>query len=53
MSAIAKRLEERPGPNWRQCYKAMQVADNLISHGAERFVDDIRMHRRLLEVLTR
>ncbi|KAI9364014.1 hypothetical protein DFJ73DRAFT_956428 [Zopfochytrium polystomum] len=42
MEALYKRLHEKPGPSWRQPYKALQLLEYLIRNGADRVVDAAR-----------
>ncbi|KAJ1555866.1 Epsin-3, clathrin recruitment and traffic between the Golgi and endosome, partial [Cladochytrium tenue] len=48
METLFKRLQERPGPNWRQPYKALQLLEYLIKNGSERVIDYAR--ERIYEV---
>lgn len=42
LGMILRRFTEKGGSEWRQIYKALQLLDYLVRHGAERFIDDIR-----------
>lgn len=44
METLYKRLQEPPGPTWRQPYKALQLLEYLIKNGSERAVDYAREH---------
>ncbi|KAI9344182.1 hypothetical protein DFJ73DRAFT_840420 [Zopfochytrium polystomum] len=48
MDTLYKRLQESPGPYWRQPYKALQLLEYLIKNGSERVVDYAR--ERIYEV---
>eukprot|EP01047_Picozoa_sp_COSAG01_P082247 COSAG01_NODE_16714_length_1212_cov_1.084456_1_plen_194_part_01 len=41
MSELRKRLASN-GPNWRQCYKALNVVEYLIVNGSERCIGEAR-----------
>ena len=44
MTTIYKRLAERPGPEWRKVYKALQLLEYLIKNGSEQVIDAARTH---------
>ncbi|KAJ3044709.1 Epsin-3, clathrin recruitment and traffic between the Golgi and endosome [Rhizophlyctis rosea] len=51
MDTIYKRFQEKSGPQWRQCYKALQLLEYLIKNGSERVVDNARDHIYELKAL--
>lgn len=51
MTTIYMRFEERPGPEWRKCYKALQLLEFLIKNGAERVIDAAQGHMYELKAL--
>lgn len=51
LGMIFRRFTEKTGSEWRQIYKALQLLDYLIKHGAERFIDEVRTSISLLKLL--
>ncbi|CUS20157.1 LAQU0S01e00254g1_1 [Lachancea quebecensis] len=51
LGMIFRRFTEKTASEWRQIYKALQLLDYLIRHGAERFIDDTRANLSLIKML--
>ncbi|CCH61528.1 hypothetical protein TBLA_0E04760 [Henningerozyma blattae CBS 6284] len=51
LSMILRRFTEKSGNLWRQIYKALQLLEYLITHGAERFIDEARSSLGLIRML--
>lgn len=51
MTTLYKRFEERPGPEWRKVYKAVQLLEFLIKNGSEKCIDAARTHMYELKAL--
>lgn len=52
MTTIYKRLAEKPGPEWRKTYKALQLLEYLIKNGSEKVIDAARSHLYELKALS-
>ncbi|CAG8541328.1 10230_t:CDS:2, partial [Cetraspora pellucida] len=51
MTTIYKRFTEKEARQWRQIYKALQLLEYLVKHGAERVVDDARAHMATIKMM--
>ncbi|SCU78780.1 LADA_0A07558g1_1 [Lachancea dasiensis] len=51
LGMIFRRFTEKTASEWRQIYKALQLLEYLVRHGAERFIDDIRANLSLVKML--
>ncbi|CAG8692441.1 24088_t:CDS:2, partial [Racocetra persica] len=51
MTTIYKRFTEKEARQWRQIYKALQLLEYLVKHGAERVVDDARAHMQTVKMM--
>ncbi len=51
LGMIFRRFQEKTAPEWRQVYKALQLLEYLLKHGAERVVDDAKINSNLVSML--
>ncbi|SCU78115.1 LAFA_0A04984g1_1 [Lachancea sp. 'fantastica'] len=51
LGMIFRRFTEKSASEWRQIYKALQLLEYLVRHGAERFIDDVRANLSLVKML--
>ncbi|SCU78366.1 LAME_0A04258g1_1 [Lachancea meyersii CBS 8951] len=51
LGMIFRRFTEKRASEWRQIYKALQLLEYLVLHGAERFIDDVRANLSLVKML--
>ncbi|CEP63528.1 Ent3p LALA0_S08e04544g [Lachancea lanzarotensis] len=51
LGMIFRRFTEKTATEWRQIYKALQLLEYLVRHGAERFIDDVRANLSLVKML--